>query len=86
MTSEIQEAQKAIAHLIDNCLGNFSEEQLIKVKNRHKMLIKQQMFWLMQDNKERFYYDLKEYGVWLCDYIADVERSNGGEKEWENYS
>tara|TARA_B100000902_G_scaffold141009_1_gene138913 strand:+ start:3134 stop:3400 length:267 start_codon:yes stop_codon:yes gene_type:complete len=82
----IADAQKAIAHLINNCLANFSVEQLEVVKARHNILMQQQMFWVMQDNMERFYYDLKEYGVWLCDYIADIERSNGGEKEWENYS
>lgn len=82
----ILDAQKAIAHLINNCLSNFSEEQLIEVKNRHEMLIKQQMFWVMQDNTKRFYYDLKEYGNWLCDYIADVERKSNKNEDWENYS
>ena len=78
---EIVKAQKAISHLIDNCLQNFSVEQLEVVKARHNMLIQQQMFWVTQDNLQRFYYDLKDYGNWLCDYIADVERSNWGNED-----
>tara|TARA_B100000085_G_scaffold226779_1_gene212544 strand:- start:450 stop:710 length:261 start_codon:yes stop_codon:yes gene_type:complete len=86
MTNEIKQAQKSISFLIDNCLQNFSVEQLEKVKDRHSMLIKQQMFWIQQDNIERFYYDLKEYGIWLCDFIADVERSTWGDEDWKDYS
>lgn len=86
MTNEIKQAQKSIGFLIDNCLQNFSVEQLEKVKERHSMLIEQQMFWIQQDNIERFYYDLKEYGIWLCDFIADVERATWGDEDWKNYS
>jgi len=83
---EIEKAQQAIAHLINNCLVNFSVEQLEVVKARHNLLLKQQMFWVAQDNLQRFHYDLKEYGIWLCDYIADVERESSEGKNWENYS
>ena len=82
----IADAQKAIAHLIDNCLANFSVEQLEVVKGRHKTLLEQQMFWVAQDNIQRFHYDLKEYGMWLCNYIADVERENDKNEDWKNYS
>ncbi len=53
---------------------NFCIEQLEIVKARHNILLQQQMFWVAQDNLQRFHYDLKEYGIWLCDYIADIER------------
>ena len=62
------------------------EDQLEIVKARYNILLKQQMFWVAQDNLQRFHYDLKEYGMWLCDYIADVEREKNGNEGWENYS
>lgn len=86
MNNEISESLKRVSHLIDNCLINFSIEQLEIVKARHNILLQQQMFWVAQDNLQRFHYDLKEYGMWLCDYIADVEREKNGNEGWENYS
>jgi hypothetical protein len=86
MNNEISKSLKEVSHLIDNCLGNFSIEQLEIVKARYNILLKQQMFWVAQDNLQRFHYDLKEYGMWLCDYIADVEREKNDNEGWENYS
>ena len=80
METEIEKAQKAVGHLLDDCLHNFSVEQLEVVKERHESLLDQQMFWVKMGNRERFLYDLRDYGMWLCDYIADVEREFWGEE------
>jgi hypothetical protein len=81
MESEIENAQKRVGHLIENCLSNLSVEQLEVVQERHGILLSQQMFWLSRDNSKRFLYDLKDYGIWLCDYIADAERLFWREEE-----
>jgi hypothetical protein len=75
----IIEITKAISFLLDDGLTNMSVEQLEEIRDRHKLLIEQQVFWMSQDNFFRFYKDLKDYGNWLCDYIADVERDSWGE-------
>jgi len=86
MDKQISESLKQINHLINNCLDNFSVLQLEEVRSRHEMLMKQQFFWLAQNNSKRFFYDLKDYGIWLCDFIAEVESKLGEDKNWENYS
>ena len=86
MDKQISESLRQINHLINNCLDNFSVLQLEEVRSRHEMLMKQQFFWLAQNNSKRFFYDLKDYGIWLCDFIAEVESKLGEDKNWENYN
>jgi hypothetical protein len=75
-TEEIKQVTKAISLLINDCLGNFNEEQLLEVKSRHRLLIEQQVFWITQNNYNRFFRDLKEYANWLCDFVAEVENNS----------
>jgi len=44
-----------------------------------KTTIKQCIFWRDQNNRKRFIYDLRQFGIWLADFITDAE-----EKFWEN--
>ena len=37
-------------------------------------LTNQGMFWLEQENPQRFVYDLKTFAMWLCDFIAEKDR------------
>ncbi len=78
-SDEVIEITKAISLLIDEGLGKMNIDQMEEIKLRHKLLVEQQMFWMAQGNYIRFHKDLKEYGNWLCDYIADVERGFWGE-------
>lgn len=73
-TEEVVRATKAISLLINDCLGGLNKEQLLEVKESHRMLMEQQVFWIFQENYNRFLYELRAYGNWLCDYIADAER------------
>ncbi len=73
-TEEVVRATKAISLLINDCLGDLNKEQLLEVKESHRMLMEQQVFWIFQEDYNRFLYELRAYGNWLCDYIADAER------------
>ncbi len=73
-SEEIENATSAISLLINDCLGNLNEEQLLEVKESHRMLMEQQIFWIFQKDYDRFLYELRDYGNWLCNYIADAER------------
>jgi len=77
-SEDIIQATEAISILINDCLGNLSEDQLLEIKESHRLLLEQQIFWTIQENYDRFLYELRAYGNWLCDYIADAER-----KLWE---
>ena len=72
-SEEIENATSAISLLINDCLGNLNEEQLLEVKESHRMLMEQQIFWIFQKDYDRFLYELRDYGNWLCNYIADAE-------------
>ena len=80
-TNDVVEITKAISLLMDDGLGKMSIEQMEEVKDRHKLMLEQQIFWMSQSNYDRFLKDLREYAYWLCDLIADVEREFWGEEE-----
>jgi len=46
---------------------NFTEQDLIEVRDRISTLIEQLEFWVEQDNAERFCYELKNHIQWLMD-------------------
>tara|TARA_R110002167_G_C12334013_1_gene620463 strand:+ start:152 stop:409 length:258 start_codon:yes stop_codon:yes gene_type:complete len=73
-SKKIERATVAISHLIENSLGNLNIEQMEIIKNRHKLLLDQQIFWISQSDPNRFAKDLMEYANWLCDFIGDAER------------
>ena len=72
--SEIREITSKIHHLIEKCLGNMGIEEMKVVEKRMGNLVNQGLFWLKNENPQRFVYDLREFGMWLCDYIGENER------------
>ena len=44
-------------------------------------MLEQSIFWMSQGNYNRFLKDLREYGNWLLDYIAEAEMDFWGEEE-----
>ena len=65
----INELQNSLAKIIDNCLDNLDEDDLLEIKNRMASLIEQEAFWVMKENEERYCYELKKFLTWLCDYV-----------------
>ena len=79
--AEIKDLTQKVHHLVNNCLGNMGLDEMSEINSKMKILIDQGMFWLDQDNSKRFVYDLKEFLMWLCDYIGDRERAFWNEEE-----
>ena len=71
-SAEIQKTTEEISFLINNRLDKLSEYQLLKVKDSHRTLMEQQIFWIFQEDYDRFLYELKSYRDWLCDYIDNA--------------
>ena len=46
-----------------------SVSQLEEIRDRHQTLIEQSAFWLAQDNKDRYLYDLKDFANWLFKFL-----------------
>jgi hypothetical protein len=49
---------------------SFKIEDLERVKARMDTLIPQLEFWIKQDNKERFIYELKDYINWVLEQYS----------------
>tara|TARA_B100001094_G_scaffold301997_1_gene328801 strand:+ start:2367 stop:2621 length:255 start_codon:yes stop_codon:yes gene_type:complete len=65
---------KILDHLLEECCGNLSVEDLEAVRDRYEIVCRNGVFWVKQDNKNRLAYDLRDFGMWLCDFIANKER------------
>ena len=73
---ECEESQKTcykITNLINNGLNNLSVDALEVIKERHRLLIEQQIFWRLRGDKGRCLYDLKDYANWLDNFIKTHE-------------
>ena len=68
-----------INHLFDNCTHNFNEYHLTELSERFKLVLAQCKFWEETNNNARQIYDLKNFGLWFCDKIGEVEREFWGE-------
>jgi hypothetical protein len=77
--TEIVKIMQSIHLLMDGCTANLTHSQLKVIKKRMDTTIKQCVFWKKQDNTKRFIYDLREFGIWLADFISEAEN-----KFWEN--
>ena len=52
---------------------SLSLENLEEVKKHMSLVIEQGMFWLQQENPNRYIYDLKNFLRWLCDFVEENE-------------
>ena len=77
--NEIVILTKNLNHLIEKCLGNMGIEEYETIQGRMEVLIEQGMFWIKENNSQRFAYDLRQFTSWLCDFIGDKEREFWGE-------
>ena len=78
-SNEIVKIMQSIHLLMDGCTPNLTHNQLNVIKKQMDITIKQCIFWKNKNNTERFIYDLREFGIWLADFISDAE-----EGYWEN--
>tara|TARA_R110000824_G_scaffold172973_7_gene350975 strand:- start:958 stop:1191 length:234 start_codon:yes stop_codon:yes gene_type:complete len=68
MDSEIIKLTKNLTDLVDFSIDNLDEKALTEIRDRMEILIEQEAFWIKQESKERFHYELKKFLTWLCDY------------------
>ncbi len=71
---EIISITKNINHLFDNCTHNFQVHHLTELSERFELVLSQCKFWTETGNNARQIYDLKNFGMWFCDKIAEVEK------------
>lgn len=67
--NRIEKTMQAINLMYENIGDEMSVSQLEEIRDRHQTLIEQSVFWLSQDNKERYLYDLKDFATWLFKYL-----------------
>lgn len=67
--NRIEKTMQAINLMYENIGDEMSVRQLEEIRDRHQTLIEQSAFWLDQDNKERYLYDLKDFATWLFKYL-----------------
>jgi hypothetical protein len=70
---EINKLTKHLSSVVDSCLHNLNEEDLTLIQDKMGLLVKQQMFWIETENPERFIYDLRNFLLWLCDFVEVKE-------------
>jgi hypothetical protein len=73
-SGEISFLVNSIQFLFDNALHNINEEGISKINKELKITLEQCNFWMHKNEPTRIVYDLKNFGLWLCDYIGDKER------------
>ena len=68
---EVVALTKKIHEILDSAIGEgyFNQEELENVQSQMTDLIRQGVFWLKQENSERFAYELKNFLKWLCEFI-----------------
>ena len=67
--NRIEKTIKAINMMYENIEDDMRVQQLEEIRDRHETLIKQSVFWLAQDNKQRYLYDLKYFANWLFKFL-----------------
>jgi len=75
---EIERLTKDLHLLIETACNEdyFGLEELYEVNEQMALILEQGVFWLKQENPQRFIYDLRNFTMWLCDYLNSIE-SNG---------
>ena len=68
---EVVALTKKIHEILDSAIdeGYFNQEELENVQSQMTDLIRQGVFWLKQENSERFAYELINFLKWLCEFI-----------------
>lgn len=78
-TEAVKKINEATELLLDVGLKNFTDSQLKEVSDRISLLQKQKLFWLEQDNYERYFYDLSKFAEWLLERVVLIESKFQGE-------
>ena len=74
---EIVKLTNQIHEIIDVAVAEsyFGAEELESIQSQMGDLIRQGVFWLKQENHQRFVYDLKNFLKWLIKFVETKEKS-----------
>lgn len=70
---EIDALTNDVSTIVDNCLINLNEGDLSTIQSRMSTLMEQQSFWVKTENTRRYIYDLKDFLVWLCNFVEEKD-------------
>ena len=70
---EINDLIKNINCVMDEGVSNLAVDVLEEIQRHMGLVIEQGLFWLKQHNPERYVYDLRNFLIWLCDFIEEKE-------------
>ena len=77
--TEINELIKNINSVMDIGTKNLDEEALKEIHEHISIIIKQGIFWLNQENPQRYIYDLRNFLLWMCDFVEGKDAEFWGE-------
>ena len=72
-TDQIQALIGDINLMMDEGLSNLNVKCLEEVREHMALVIEQGIFWLKQENPQRYVYDLENFLAWLCDFVEANE-------------
>lgn len=56
-------------------LSSLTIEELEEVQRHMGLIIEQGIFWLKEQNENRYVYDLRNFLSWLCNFLEERERA-----------
>ena len=76
---EVVDLTEKIHEILDTAIDEkyFGKDELECIQGQMTDLIRQGVFWLEQDNHQRFVYDLKNFLKWLIKFVETREHERG---------
>ena len=76
---EVVDLTQKIHQILDTAIDEkyFGVEELECVQGQMTDLIRQGVFWLKQENQQRFVYDLKNFLKWLITFVETRQNERG---------
>ena len=76
---EVVTLTQKIHQILDTAIDDeyFGVEELDCIQGQMTDLIRQGVFWIQQENQQRFIYDLKNFLKWLVQYVEEKESERG---------
>ncbi|MAH48498.1 hypothetical protein CMI37_21915 [Candidatus Pacearchaeota archaeon] len=77
--TEIVELTQEIHQILDAAIDEnyFGAGELECIQGQMTDLIRQGVFWLQQENQQRFIYDLKNFLTWLVTFVETRQDEKG---------
>ena len=76
---EVVDLTEKIHQILDTAIDEkyFGKDELECIQGQMTDLIRQGVFWLKQENHQRFVYDLKNFLTWLITFVETRQNEEG---------